>query len=452
MIKMKLLTEFYTFLFERNDFLHDLMVVVRKELLYIFRVPDVLIFSVLIPMVLYPVLMIGAGVYSAWVVSNQIKQAYRIAIPVEKSENLQLVLSVLKQTGRITTLEVKDPDEAVRKEKANASLIALPETGALEVHYEATSAGSAEPVKFIADTLDANENKILTKTLVDHGFTKHEVEPMSVRLRDINGISTSSRFPQIDARFAETYAPLLRFGALLAIFFLLSNARSAAVSPAVFMLAQERDLKTLKATLSLPISWNTLVLGKAVAVAFMALLSVFVNTVGVVLLGFFIVASLVMRLPAAKVTVDSLIQSISPSVIGLIATCSLLDILMSSSLLLFLCTLSRTTKEAQSLLIISSLAMVCVSIYALSPEHTLTWQSAFIPIVNLLLVIKACGMGTHTPIPVFITIAESMLLIYVAVHLTAFRLGQESFILSGETHLRWPWHKRMQRMQKNANK
>lgn len=442
MIKMKLLTESYTFLFRKNDFLHDLLVVVRKELLYIFRVPDVLIFSVLIPMVLYPVLMIGAGVYSAWAVSNQLKQVYRIAIPKEKTANLERVISVLKETGRITTIEVKDPDEAVRKEAVSASLISIPENGALEVHYEATSASSAEPVKFIADTLDAKENKMLTQTLVEHGFSKHEVEPINVRLRDINGMHASDRFPQIDPRFAETYAPLLRFGALLAVFFLLSNARSAAVSPAVFMLAQERDLKTLKATLSLPISWNTLVLGKAVAVAFMALLSVFVNTIGVAMLAFFIVASLVMRLPAAKVTVESLIQSISPSVIGLIAFCSILDILVSSSALLFLCTLSRTTKEAQSLLIITSLAMVCVSIYALSPEHTLTWQTALIPIVNLLLVIKACGMGTHTPLPVFLTIAESMLLIYVAVHMTAYRLGQETFILSGETHFRWPWQQR----------
>lgn len=436
-----------------NDFFHDLLVVVRKELLYIFRVPDVLIFSVLIPMVLYPVLMIGAGVYSAWAVSNQMRQIYRIAIPRDQigqngqnaqTENLKRVIAVLKETGRITTIEMDDPDDAVRKETASASLIALPESGALEVHYEATSAGSAEPVKFIADTLDAKENKVLTQTLVEHGFTKHEVEPMTVRLRDIHGISTSSRFPQVDPRFAETYAPLLRFGALLAIFFLLSNARSAAVSPAVFMLAQERDLKTLKATLSLPISWNTLVLGKAVAVSFMALLSVFVNTIGVVMLAFFIVASLVMKLPAAKVTVDSLIQSISPSVVGLIAVCSVLDILISSTVLLLLCTFSRTTKEAQSMLIITSLGMVCVSIYALSPDHTLNWQTALIPIVNLLLVIKACGMGTHSLLPVFLTIAESMLLIYVAVHLTAYRLGQETFILSGETHLRLPWQRRKQ--------
>jgi len=428
-----------------NDFLHDLIVVVRKELLYIFRVPDVLIFSVLIPMVLYPLLMIGAGIYSAWVVSNHMTQTYKIAIPKEKPDSLKRIVEILKETGRVSFIEMKDPDEGVRKERVGASILALRETGALEVHYEATSAASTEPITFISETLEEKENKWLTKTLVEHGFTQHEVEPLQVRLRDINGVTTSSKFPKVDPRFAETYGPLLRFGALLAIFFLLSNARSAAVSPAVFMLAQERDMKTLKATLSLPISWNTLVLGKALAVSFMALLSVFVNTIGVALLGAFVVASLVMKLPAAKVTVDSLIQSISPSICGLVAICSALDILLSSSVLLFLCTLTRNTKEAQSLLIISSLAMVGVSIYALTPEQSLTWQTALIPIVNLLLVIKAAGLGTHTPLPVFITIAETMLLIYVAVHLTAFRLGQESFILSSETHIRWPWKQRIPR-------
>lgn len=434
-----------------KDFFHALLVVVRKELLYIFRVPDVLIFSVLIPMVLYPVLMIGAGVYSAWAVANQKTQIYKIAIPESPSENVQRVVAILKATGRITPIPVKNPDDAVRKEKVIASLSAAPDTGALEVHYDESSFQASEPIRFIADTLEAEEKKQLTDTLVGRGITKEELEPLDVRLRDISAMKSAHKIPQLDARFAETYAPLLRFGALLAIFFLLSNARSSAVSPAVFMLAQERDLKTLKATLSLPVSWNTLVLGKAVAVSFMALLSVFVNSIGVALLAFFVITSLVIRLPSVRSTVEGIIQSISPTAVGLIVTCSLLDILLSSCLLLFLCSLSRTTKEAQSILIISSLGMVGVSIFALSPDQALTWQTALIPIMNLLLVIKSVGTETHTPLPVFITIAENMLLIYVAVHLTAFRLGQESFILSGETHFRWPWQRRTKSIQSKNN-
>ncbi|MBA3995141.1 MAG: hypothetical protein C0469_16605, partial [Cyanobacteria bacterium DS2.3.42] len=416
-----------------NDFLSDLLTVVRKELLYIFRVPDVLIFSVLIPMVLYPVLMVGAGIYSAWAVANQQKQVYKIAIPEDQSESLKNVVSVLKGTGRIKLVPMKNPDEAVRKETVIASICTLPDSNELEVHYDGATGSSTEPVHFIAETLESEENKQMTRVLVKHGLSQAELEPLDVRLRDVSAMGKGNKFPQIDARFAETYAPLLRFGTLLAIFFLLSNARSSAVSPAVFMLAQERDLKTLKATLTLPISWNTLVLGKAVAVSLMALLSVFVNSIGVALLTFFVIVSLIMKLPSARLTVESMIQSISPTTVGLIFTCSLLDILLSSCTLLFLCSLSRTTKEAQSLLIISSLAMVGLSIYALAPDQSLTWQTALIPIMNLLLVIKAAGMGTHAPLPVFITIAETMLLIYVAVHLTAYRLGLESFILSSET-------------------
>ena len=156
-------------------------------------------------------------------------------------------------------------------------------------------------------------------------------------------------------------------------------------------------------------------------------------------------------MPSVRSTVEGIIQSISPTAIGLIATCSLLDILLSSCTLLFLCSLSRTTKEAQSILLISSLGMVGVSIFALAPDQALTWQTAFIPIMNLLLVIKSASAGTHSPLPVFITIAENMLLIYVAVHLTAFRLGQESFIMAGETQFRWPWQRRTKSVQSKSN-
>ncbi|HNB20878.1 MAG TPA: ABC transporter permease subunit [Candidatus Melainabacteria bacterium] len=434
-----------------NDFLHDLLVVVRKELLYIFRVPDVLIFSVFIPMVLYPVLMIAAGIYSAWAVTNQKTQIYKIAIPEQPQANVKRVVEILKATGRVVIVPVKNPDDAVRKETVTASISSDVQTGAVEIHYDESSFQSAEPIRFFADTLESEEKKQMTKTLVGHGLSKEELEPLDVRLRDISAMQSTSKFPQLDARFAETYAPLLRFGTLLGIFFLLSNARSSAVSPAVFMLAQERDLKTLKATLSLPISWNTLILGKAIAVSLMALLSVFVNSIGVIVLAFFVTTSLLIRLPSVRSTIDGIIQSISPASVALIATCSLLDILLSSCTLLLLCSLSRTTKEAQSILLISSLGMVGVSIFALAPDQALTWQTALIPIMNLLLVIKAVSTGTHTPLPVFITIAENMLLIYVAVHLTAFRLGQESFILAGETHFRWPWQRRTKSVQSKSN-
>ncbi len=86
--------------------------------------------------------------------------------------------------------------------------------------------------------------------------------------------------------------------------------------------------------------------------------------------------------------------------------------------------------------------MVGVSIFALAPGATLNFGTALIPLINLLLVIKAATTGTDTLLPVFVAIAETVLLIYLAVHLTAYRLAQESFILSGETHFRWPWQRR----------
>lgn len=426
-----------------KDWCQDLLVIVQKELRYIFRVPDVLIFSVLIPMVLYPVLMIGAGVYSAWTVANQKKQTYNIAISKTPPQKVQWLSELLRATKRVAISSYKDPDVALREKRADVSLSVDSEGKLLEVHYDEFQGNSNNAVRFITDTVDAEQNKRIKSLLEESGMHGADLEPTNVKLRDIKAIKKDSvHTPQIASNFSETYAPLLRFGTLLAIFFLISNARSSAVSPAVFMLAQERDLKTLRATLSLPISWNTLILGKAISVAFMSILSVVVNTVGVGLLTGFVIFSLISRLPSNQVHIQNIFLSISPNTVFIIALCALLDILLSSCTLLLLCSLSKSTKEAQSILIISSLAMVGVSIFALAPGATLGYVTAFIPLMNLLLVIKAATTGTDALIPVFIAIAETLLLIYVAVHLTAFRLAQESFILSGETHFRWPWQRR----------
>ncbi|MBC7999313.1 MAG: ABC transporter permease subunit [Leptolyngbya sp.] len=426
-----------------KDWLHDLIVIVQKELLYIFRVPDVLIFSVLIPMALYPVLMIGAGIYSAWSISNQRTQTYKIATSQSPPAKVQWLTALLKSTKRVAITTYKDPDVPLRAKEVEVALLVDPLDKNIEIHYDEFLSRSNSAVHFITDTVDFDEKKRIKALLEENGLHGAELEPTNVKLRDIKAIKKeSAQTAHGGGNFNETYAPLLRFGVLLAIFFLISNARSSAVSPAVFMLAQERDLKTLRATLSLPISWNTLILGKAISVACMSILSVVVNALGVGLLLGFVLISLISNLPSSQSPIQSILQSISFGTVAIITLSALLDILLSSCTLLLLCSMSKTTKEAQSILIISSLAMVGVSIFALAPGATLNVGTALIPMMNLLLVIKAATTGADGALPVFVAIAETLLLIYLAVHLTAYRLAQESFILSGEMQIRCPWQRR----------
>ncbi len=106
----------------------------------------------------------------------------------------------------------------------------------------------------------------MTRALVQHGLSQAELAPLGCRTAGHKRHGLGQQVSPNRCALCGDLRPSAQVRRFAVIFFLLSNARSSAVSPAVFMLAQERDLKkkTLKATLTLPISWNTLVLGKAV--------------------------------------------------------------------------------------------------------------------------------------------------------------------------------------------
>lgn len=426
------------------DLIRELWIVLRKEMVYIFRVPDVLIFSVLIPMVLYPSLLVGGAAYALWQAGQKQTHVYSVAVPKDQAERLSWLTDGLKKSKSFKLVPAVDAEDRLTVGTIDALLTARDDGRTVEVHYNEAKRRSSDAVDAIRNEIEELGKSKIRGALKAHGLPSQDLRAFQVKIRDINEMREGEDPSR--SGFEESILPMLRYGVLFAVFFLITNARSAAVSPAVFVLAQERDRKTLQSTLSLPVNRNVLVLGKALAVVAMSMLSVLVNAIGVLILILLLMASVAARTQgAAAPAASSTFTGVTLATMGTIIIATLLDILLSSCLLLVLCSWTRTTKEAQSTLIIASLVMVCVSFIALAPNITLNTATATIPLVNLMLVVKAAAKGTATAVPVFITFAESLLLIYVTVHLTSFRLRQESFVLGAQA--RRPWLLKLSRRQ-----
>ncbi|HEY9784569.1 MAG TPA: ABC transporter permease [Candidatus Obscuribacterales bacterium] len=416
--------------------LRHLFILLRKELLYIFRVPDVLISSVLIPMVIYPSMLIGAAVYGYLISKDNERNVYKVAFvsPCRKTDWLNDAFKISKQ---IKIVSSSDADRDLRKGTIDLAVYGDETAADIEIRYNESELKSSSAVPFLRQHLDTYESNRLRKAMKSRGLPTRDLRAFTVRMKDVN---TAGAGKSRKADFDEAIAPLLRYGILFMIFFLITNARSSAVSPAVSMLVQERDQRTLQATLALPVSRDILILAKALTVVIMALLSVLINIIALIAL----IVSFMLIIASRGVGPEMAAETFSTAtltVVMTIAIAALLDVLLSSCIFLLLCGYTRSTKEAQSYLIIASFAMIGISITALWPGLTLNAWTAAIPLVNLMLVIKAASKGTATALPVFIAFAESLLLIYVVVHLTSSRLRQESFILKQEARL--PWRKKI---------
>lgn len=423
------------------DLIRELWIVLRKELLYIFRVPDVLIFSVLIPMVLYPSLLVGGAGLALWQAHHKSEYVYKIAVPETKGAEMTWLINGLEESKLFHFLPDTDADERLTTGGIDAQLSMKSGSPIVQVHYNETKLRSSDAVEKIRDTVEKLSKERIKSTLSAHGLPTKDLRAFQVKIRDINDMAEGENSDT--TKKDESLVPLLRYGLLFAVFFLITNARSAAVSPAVFVLAQERDRKTLQSTLALPVNRNILIIAKALTVVLMSTLSVVVNAIGVVILVILIFASLAARTHGQSPTAMAMLGGINLAHMMTILISTCLDIFLSSCLLLLVCCLTRTTKEAQALLIIVSLLMVCVSVVALIPSMSLNTGNAFIPLLNLMLVIKAAAKGTASALPVFITFAETLLLIYGAVYFTSYKLRQESFVLGAQT--RWPWQSKLNR-------
>ena len=65
-----------------QESLHDIAIIARKELTHCFRDAHVLIYTVFIPLVLYPLALVGLSEYMLWREGLSESRPLRIALPV----------------------------------------------------------------------------------------------------------------------------------------------------------------------------------------------------------------------------------------------------------------------------------------------------------------------------------------------------------------------------------
>lgn len=361
--------------------LQDIIVVANKELKHCFRDSHVLIYTVFVPLILYPISLVSLSEYTLWREGLAETRPVRLAYLKEGIEKIPELVQVIKETKKIAVLESTDPIHDLEQNK-------------LECVVDGT--GAPEKVNVI---LNPSSDRFLeTRMLMQTRSYDARAQAMKNAVEKVAGASKVTKVFEIETRnvgtmggrkaslqdmeitaFSTTIVLVAFYGYTMLIITV------GAIYPALAAFTEEAEKKTKATTYLLPVERSTVVIGKFVAVTILTILSGLVNFLSMAFVALYFTAKLEWLKRALTLAMK---QYSFENLLGIILIFTLSTLLVAS-LYSLIASSAKSFKEAQN---VSSLVLITVTILpmvALLPGWTLDIKTAFIPILNMVLCAKA---------------------------------------------------------------
>ncbi|WAS96158.1 ABC transporter permease [Nannocystis punicea] len=378
------------------------LVVFRKELRDTLRDRRTLVAMVVVPLLLFPLIMVGMAKFSQSRAAEARDKTLEVAVadaeagPGGRGSGLA---EYLRQEPGLKITEVQDVialPERVRSEELDAAIVVPAGYGAaVAAHQPApvqllhkSSDDFDIPRTRIEQALGRFEQKLLDERLRGLGIEPRSIDPIEVQRTDV----VSSR---------ELFGKLL--GGLLPYMFIIF-CFTGGMYPAIDLAAGEKERGTLETLLSSPASRLQIALGKFAVVTLTGFTSALLATVGM----YVSVQQGVEGIPPA---ILSAIQSIlAPGTIALVLALLLPLSVFFAAALLMLSLYARSYKEAMSVISPLMIVVVVPAAIALAPGVRLGPVTALVPVLNVSLATREIIAGTAEPLYLVLTFASLLLL------------------------------------------
>ena len=362
---------------------------IKKELLDVFRDKKTVIMMLVVPVILYPLIFIGAMQVFAAISSSMEKQDYRIAVDAEDDGAfLQALLEISSEKensgkdeadGESYTLiayDVRSLDSnhdymnKLREEEIDAYVVGRMHKDKMlyDVYYMSSVTNSAYAGNIVMDVFEKFREEMTKEKIWQAGLHASEIlEPILFEKQDI---STNE----------QSLGSIM--GSVLP-FMLIISLLMGTMYPAIDTTAGERERGTLETILTLPVASRQLIVSKFITVATIGIISALLNILSMG--GIALYMQQIMELGENVQSFD-MSRFIPAILIGILAVFAFS--LFISAITMCVTSFAKSYKEANNYITPLMLVVMIVGYIGFIPNLELNRTLAMIPVANICLLIK----------------------------------------------------------------
>lgn len=377
-------------------------ILIKKEMTEILRDKKTLIIMLVLPLLLYPSILIGMSLGISMIMQSEEEKEHTVGYLLEDEEYIEPLISLYEQEkeelgARLSFRGASREEEAVIKEETDAWLYFSKEEQSIQIQldYTSTSQKSDYTESIMKELVDKYRNALLTKNLEKEGLTEDFLHPVTYEAVDSATLSES-----MGMNMGGSIGMIVIIMILMGAFY-----------PAVDVTAGEKERGTLETLLTLPVTNFQMITSKFISVS---IISCITAVISLLALGGSIVF-IMLALPGdelVQIPVEAFVNCIPVMLLVMVTTALLL-----TALSMCFCVFAKSTKEANNYMTPVMLVVMLATMIGMFPTVELDYKTALIPIVNVSLLIKqvlAQAMDLSLAlITILVNCAYSILIIWI---------------------------------------
>lgn len=344
----------------------------KKEILDVLRDKKTVIMMLIVPLILYPLMLVVGMQLMASISTSMSEQNYRVAFDFQDEDGqLTKMFEAAEVDGySITVVEADDLEGALFDESVDAyikkEVIDGKET--FVICYLSAVTNSSYATDIVIDVLNNYSLRITEGIIEEANMSADEVlNPIGIAINDMSSNEESA------GSLMGTILPFMLVVSLL----------MGTMYPAIDTTAGERERGTLETVLTLPVTNQELFFSKFLTVATIGIVSAILNIISMGGIGVYMYKLIQGTGVSGGVNMTQFVPAL---VIGIL--CVLAFAVFISAISMCVCVFAKSYKEANNYITPLTLVVMFASMVSIIPNVELSTNMALMPVANVCLLIR----------------------------------------------------------------
>ncbi len=415
-----------------RETLNEISTITFKELVHCLRDSHVIIYSLILPLVFYPLIIIGASEFALWREGLTERSPILICIARDSIEQLPALARKIEGSKKVKAVRYPDRDSAIqalKDKKLDCFVEAKPDLSGMTTYFNPSADRHLEARVFVTTIASAAKSEATNRLIKNSGLPKDLLKVYSVSFKSLAEVKEI----KTPARNQNKYAMIKSIAIGVFCIYTLVIIQSGTVYPALTAFTLEIEKKTILTTQLIPVHPWSLILGKFFSVLCVSITTALINLSSLL----FVALYFLLKMPWSHEFLKRTVENTTLTDVAAVLWVFVLAIVLLSSTYCFIACLAKSFKEAQNISSLILIGTMLLPAVAMIPGVGLNSFTVLIPLSNLVLAAKGIVTDEVSLALTFVAVLLNLVLALVLLYLARLAFyGELSSLLPGKRAIR----------------